>query len=147
MTANGKIDFRLRSDTLPMKELAASVPLRIAATQVRGEPVINARGRLIRQAAAQNGVSFDAGEVGNADEANAVLERALAAIANSRIRAGLVRGEATGQTIVAAFDGSVDWESGLSPQCIAAAKALNREFWIEHYDRFTDGGVPLSIRL
>lgn len=147
MTANGKIDFRLRSDTLPMKELAASVPLRIAATQVRGEPVINARGRLIRQAAAQNCVSFDAGEVGNADEANAVLERALAAIANSRIGAGLVRGEATGQTIVAAFDGDVDWESGLSPQCIAAAKALNMEFWIEHYDRFTDGGVPLSIRL
>ena len=92
-------------------------------------------------------VCFDVGPVMTSAEANAEIARALSALQAARLAAALASDEASGQLIVAAFQGGIDWEGGLSPDLIAKAKAMHLQVGIEHYDLFTEEGAPLWVRL
>lgn len=144
---NGKIGLRIGSDTAPLRDLAPEVALTIVIIHDRGEHYLSRKGRLSEKPARQNYVCFDIGPVMTVAQANAEIARALSALQGTRLAAALASDEASGQLIVAAFQGEIDWEGGLLPDLVAEAKAMHLQVGIEHYDRFTDEGAPLWVRI
>jgi hypothetical protein len=145
--SNGKMGLRLRSDNKALREVAKQVPLVPSIVHEKGRPYAYSKGKVAKFPAREHYVAFEPFRLDDVADANARIAQILAAIRDSGLAPLIASGEIRAEIDLAAFSGHMPWESGLDPVLVEAARVANVALWIEHYDRFTEDGRPLAVKL
>jgi hypothetical protein len=147
LTPRGKVNLRLWSGETPLREPAKDTGLTPKYVHDKGAPVKLANGKIRASKAARHYLSFEDSDVNRPDEANLRIREILDALRGTELARLIASGAVEAEIDLAAFHGDVDWEAQLDPQLVAAARAANIRMIVEHYDKFTDEGAPLAVRL
>jgi hypothetical protein len=146
-TPNGKIDLRLWSDDLPLRERAHQLGLSPTILHDKGGPVVLANGRIRESKASRHFVGYKSVDLEAPADANRYIGEILKALSHAEMAKLIASGVVDAEIGLAAFRGEINWEDELDPAIIDAARMANVDVVIEHYDKFTDEGAPLSLRL
>ena len=144
---HGRINLRLWSDETPLREFANTTSLVAKHIQEKNAPVKLANGKIRASKASRHYLSFESNDLNDADEANLRIREILDALRGTELARLIASGAVDAEIDLAAFHGDVDWEAQLDPRLVAAARAANIRMVVEHYDKFTDEGAPLAVRL
>jgi signal transduction histidine kinase len=92
-------------------------------------------------------LAFESSDVNESAEVNQRIRQILHALRGTEL-ARLIASDAVKAEIdLAAFHGDIDWETQLDPRLVASARAAKVRIVVVHYDKFTDEGAPLAVRL
>lgn len=146
-TPKGKVNLRLWSDDTPLREPAKETGLAARIVHDKGAPVQLANGKIRASKAACHYLAFESSDVNESAEVNQRIRQILHALRGTEL-ARLIASDAVKAEIdLAAFHGDIDWETQLDPRLVASARAAKVRIVVVHYDKFTDEGAPLAVRL
>jgi len=143
----GKINFRLWSDDVPLREHTREIGLVPKIIHDKGGAVMLGNGRPRATKSPGHYISYQGVDLQNPAQASAHIGGVLDALANTQMAKLIGSGAVEAAFDLAAFHGEIAWEDELDPALVAAAKAANVRIVIEHYDKFTDSGAPLAVQL
>ena len=147
LTSRGQIDLRLWSDGTPLREFAKATGLLAQYVHDKGAPVTLANGKVRASKAARYYLAFMGKDLDDEKDANQRIREILDALQGTELARLIASGAVEAEIDLAAFHGNVDWESKLDPRLVAETRAANIRLIVEHYDKFTDEGAPLAVRL
>lgn len=147
LTPRGQIDLRLWSDGTPLREIAKATGLLAQYVHDKGAPVKLANGKVRASKAARHYLAFMGNDLNGVEDANLRIREILDALRGTELARLIASGAVDAEINLAAFHGEVDWEARLAPDLIEAARAANVRIIVEHYDKFTDEGAPLAVRV
>ena len=143
----GKIDLRLWSDGTPLRAPAKETGFAAKVVHDKGAPFKLANGKIAASKASRHYLSFEGSNLNDGVDANLRIGEILNALRGTELARLIASGAVEAEIDLAAFHGDVDWEARLDPMLVKAAHAANIRIIVEHYDKFTDEGAPLAVRL
>ncbi len=146
-TPKGKTSLRLWSEDTPLREHAKETGLAARIAHAKGAQIRLANGNNIAPRDNRHYLAFESSDVNEAVEANQRIREILDALRGTELARLIASGAVEAEIDLAAFHGDVDWEAQLDPALVAAARAANVRIIVVHYDKFTDEGAPLAVRL
>lgn len=145
--SEGKVNLRIWSADIPLRDLSPQIGLAASIVHDKGGQIRLPNGKVKASLATHHYVSFASYDLDGSAAANQRIVELLKAVQGTQLARLIANGSVRAEIDLAAFHGDIDWEAELSPSLIEAVHAANIELWICHYDKFTDEGAPLSVRL
>jgi hypothetical protein len=145
LTPRGRVNLRLWSDETPLRHFTTGTGLIAKYIHDKGSPVKLANGKIRASKATRHYVGFENADVNEPEEANQRIGEILAALRGTELGRLIASDAVEAEICLTAFHGDVPWEARLAAGLIQAARVANVKIVVEHYDKFTEQGEPLTV--